>query len=61
LCCRALYLGMIVLPAILYLYFFVEPTPVAIADNPFPFEAAIIGVPLHARIDREMPKQSRWP
>lgn len=51
-------LGMIALPAILCLYFFVGQTPVAVADNPFPFEAAIVSVPLHARIDREMPKQS---
>src|ERR1035438_8139042 len=28
--------------------------PVATADKPFPFEEAIVSVPLNARIDREM-------
>ena len=51
-------LGLIVLPAIFYLYFLVGQPPVAVADKPFPFEAAIVKVPLQARIDREMPKQS---
>ncbi|MGA8213456.1 MAG: cytochrome c [Candidatus Sulfotelmatobacter sp.] len=51
-------LGMIALPAVVYLYFLVGQPPVAVADNPFPFEAAIVRAPLHARIDREMPKQS---
>jgi thiosulfate dehydrogenase len=54
-------LGLIVVPAVLYLYFAVGQPPVAVADNPFPFEAAIVRVPLHARIDREMPKRSPLP
>jgi mono/diheme cytochrome c family protein len=30
--------------------------PVAVADKPFPMEAQLVEVPLHARIDREMVK-----
>jgi mono/diheme cytochrome c family protein len=30
------------------------PLPVAVADKPFPFEKAIVHLPLNARIDREM-------
>jgi thiosulfate dehydrogenase len=51
-------LGIIALPALMYFYFRVGQPPVAVADHPFPFEAAIVRVPLHARIDREMQKQS---
>jgi thiosulfate dehydrogenase len=51
-------LGMIALPAVLYFYFRLGQPPVAVADKPLPFEAAIVRVPLHARIDREMPRQS---
>ena len=50
--------GMVAFPAVLYVYFAVGRLPVAVTDNPFPFEAAIVRVPLHARISREMPKQS---
>ena len=51
-------LGLIALQAVLYLYFVVGQPPVAVADSPFPFEEAIVRVPLDARINREMPKQS---
>ena len=51
-------IGIIILPALMCLYFRVGQPPVAVADNPLPFEAQIVSVPLHARIDREMPKQS---
>ena len=51
-------IGIIILPALMYLYFLVGQPPVAVADSPLPFEAAIVKVPLQARIDREMPKQS---
>jgi thiosulfate dehydrogenase len=51
-------LGIIILPALMYLYFRVGQPPVAVADSPLPFEAQIVKVPLQARIDREMPKQS---
>lgn len=51
-------IGIIILPALMYLYFRIGQPPVAVADNPLPFEAQIVKVPLHARVDREMPKQS---
>lgn len=50
--------GLIIIPAAAYLYFAFGNLPVAVADAPFPFEAKIVRVPLHARIDREMPSQS---
>ncbi len=54
-------LGLIVLPAAVYLYFAFGKPPVAVGDNPFPLEARIVRVPLHARIDREMPATSPVP
>ena len=36
-----------------FAYFKFGAPPVAVADRPFPFEAAIVHVPLNARIDRE--------
>ena len=38
----------------LAVYFNFGRPPVAVADAPFPFERAIVELPLHARIDREM-------
>jgi mono/diheme cytochrome c family protein len=35
-------------------YFKFGAPPVAVADKPFPFEKAIVHLPLNARIDREM-------
>lgn len=32
--------------------------PVAVGDPPFPYERQVTGVPLHTRIDREMPKSA---
>jgi thiosulfate dehydrogenase len=43
---------LLVLGAMVYLKF--GKPPVAVADAPFPFEQAIVKVPLNARIDREM-------
>ena len=40
--------------AAVFLYLRFGHPPVATADKPFPFEAQIVQVPLHARIDREM-------
>lgn len=37
-----------------FTYFKFGAPPVAVADKPFPFEAAIVQVPLNARIDRDM-------
>jgi len=42
----------LVVGAAAYLKF--GPLPVAVADKPFPFEKAIVHLPLNARIDREM-------
>jgi hypothetical protein len=44
----------VVLFAGVFLYFKFGNPPVATADKPFPFEAQIVKVPLHARIAREM-------
>lgn len=47
--------GLAVVPLAAVLYFKVGSPPVAVTDKPFPFEKQIVKVPLHARIDREMP------
>jgi thiosulfate dehydrogenase len=47
-------LGIVAVVVAGFLYFHFGTPPVAVADKPFPMEAAIVGVPLHARIDREM-------
>lgn len=51
-------LGLIVFPLAVYAYFAFGKPPVAVADKPFPFEDRVVRVPLHARIDREMPKSA---
>ncbi|MFC5863912.1 c-type cytochrome [Acidicapsa dinghuensis] len=48
-------LGVLIVPAAVWLWFSHGHPPVAVADPPLPFERLITGVPLHARIDREMP------
>lgn len=50
-----LVLGILIVPAAVWLWFTHGHPPVAVADPPLPFERLITGVPLHARIDREMP------
>lgn len=50
-----LILGLLILPVCAYLYFHFGHPPVAVADQPFPFEKQIVHVPLNARIKREMP------
>jgi hypothetical protein len=47
--------GLLLLPLAAYLYFAFGHPPVATADKPFPFEARIVQIPLHARMRREMP------
>jgi mono/diheme cytochrome c family protein len=49
-------LGILVLPIGAFAYFKLGKPPVATGDPPLPFEKEIVAVPLHARIDREMPK-----
>jgi len=49
-------LGLLTFPLGGYLYFKYGSLPVAAGDSTLPFEKQIVSVPLHARIDREMPK-----
>ena len=51
-----LILGLLILPVAALLYLRLGHLPVAVADQPFPFEREIVAGPLHARIEREMPK-----
>jgi mono/diheme cytochrome c family protein len=51
-----LVLGILVLPLAGFFYFRFGDPPVAVADKPFPFEEQIVHVPLHARIERQMPR-----
>lgn len=53
--------GLVVIPAMVYLYLACGGPPVAVADNPFPFESRIVRVPLHVRLSREMPKEAKLP
>ncbi|HYK35645.1 cytochrome c [Alloacidobacterium sp.] len=53
-----LILGLVALPIAALLYFHLGHPPVAVADQPFTLERQIVRVPLHARIDREMPKSA---
>lgn len=48
-------IGLLILPVGAYFYFQFGNPPVAVADTPFPFEKQIVKIPLHARIDRQMP------
>jgi thiosulfate dehydrogenase len=51
-----LLIGLLVLPVSIAIYFKAGHPPVATGDPALPMEAAIVQVPLHARIDREMIK-----
>ena len=51
-------LGLILLPAFFFCYFRFGTPPVAVADQSFLLEKQIVRVPLHARIDKEMPHSS---
>jgi thiosulfate dehydrogenase len=46
-------LGVVAVAASLFLYLKFGPLPIAVADQPFPFEKQIVRLPLGARIDRE--------
>jgi mono/diheme cytochrome c family protein len=48
-------LGIILIPAAVAFWLADGKPPVAVADPPLPEERMITSVPLHARIDREMP------
>jgi len=51
-----LILGLIAVPAGVYLYFSSGNAPVATSAPPMPFERTIARMALHARLDKEMPK-----
>ena len=53
--------GIVFLPLVIFLYLGYGKPPVASADQPFPLEAKIVKMPLHARIEREMPANSPIP
>jgi|HubBroStandDraft_4_1064222.scaffolds.fasta_scaffold239639_1 thiosulfate dehydrogenase len=50
-----LILGLLILPVWGLIYFHFGHPPVAVADAPFPLERQIVKMPLHERIDKEMP------
>ena len=51
-----LLIGLVAIPVAIMIYLKVGHPPVATNDPPFPYEAQIVNVPLHARIDRELIK-----
>ncbi|HEX5234210.1 MAG TPA: cytochrome c [Silvibacterium sp.] len=53
-----LVVGLLIIPVFVYVYFHVGRPPVAVADQPFPLEKQIVKVPLHARIDHDMPHKA---
>src|SRR6201996_4768754 len=53
-----LILGLLILPAVVFIYFRVGWPPVAVADQPFPLEKQIVHLPLGSRIEKEMPRSS---
>jgi mono/diheme cytochrome c family protein len=48
-------LCLILLPLAVLAWFRFGHPPVAVADAPFPYERQIVQIPLHARMNREMP------
>jgi thiosulfate dehydrogenase len=48
--------GLIVIPAGVYMYFSSGRAPVATSSEPMPFERMLAAMALHARMDKEMPK-----
>ncbi len=51
-----LVIGLLIVPIGIWLYLTAGSPPVATADEPLPFEARIVHIPMHARIDRELVK-----
>jgi thiosulfate dehydrogenase len=51
-----LVIGLLVFPIAIAAYLKFGQPPVATADAPLPFEAFIVHIPMHARIDRELVK-----
>jgi thiosulfate dehydrogenase len=57
----AFILGVLIIPVVGFVYFRIGHPPVAVADQPFLLEKQIVRVPLHARIDQEMPANAPIP
>jgi thiosulfate dehydrogenase len=53
-----LIVGLVLVPLTVMGWFKVGHPPVAVADSQLPFERQIVNVPMHARIDSEMPKSA---
>jgi thiosulfate dehydrogenase len=51
-----LVVGLIAVPACVFLYFATGSAPVATSAAPMPLEKLMAGMALHARMDKEMPK-----
>jgi mono/diheme cytochrome c family protein len=51
-------IGVLLLPAAVWVWLHHGHPPVAVADSPLPFEREITGGALHARIDKEAPADS---
>ncbi len=56
-----LILGLIVVPAAVYIYFSTGAAPVATSAPPMPFEKAFARMALHAHVEKEMPKSAPIP
>jgi mono/diheme cytochrome c family protein len=56
-----LIVGLIVIPACVYMYFSSGSAPVATSSTPMPFEKMLANMALHARMHKEMPKSSPVP
>ena len=52
-----LLIGLLVMPLCIWLYLRAGSPPVATSDPALPFEEAIVHLPLHARIERELVKK----
>jgi len=56
-----LILGLVLVPAAVYFYFSTGMAPVATAAPPMPFERTAARMALHARMDKEIPKNAPIP
>ena len=53
-----LLVGLLIIPLAVYLHLRVGHPPVAVADPAYYLERELVSAPLHARIDKEMPKST---
>ncbi len=52
-----LIVGILLVAAAVYVYFASGMAPVATSSSPMPFEEKFAGMALHARVEKEMPRQ----